>query len=330
MHVTSQCGDNRVGLMVCTHPTWRLGVLVGLLGLCLTVITPLHGATAVILAGDEFGLPEDRPSLRLDPQGADSPFASAGALEITTSGGSTFLGSAVAISSTWVLTAGHNIDLNDNGLPDAGLSVNFHLPGIGIHSASAMHTHPLFTGFANPSLHFDLALLQLSAPLPTNLLHPLIGVSAGVGDVVTLVGFGRSGFGSYGYTTSASLVNRRIGENTLETISTNANGGQLFRYTFHDPDDPNSLGNDRETIIGPGDSGGPVLVPWGEGHAVVGINTFVEGFGGRFGDIGGGVLLDQGSVDWIVATTGIPEPGVLSLIVLSALLVFRRGRMHRA
>lgn len=288
---------------------------------------PLRGATAMILAGNEFGLPEDRPSLRLDAETSDSPFAAVGALEITTSGGRTFLGSAVAISSGWVLTAGHNIDLTDNGLPDAGLSVNFHLPGIGIHSVSAMHTHPRFTGFANPSLHFDLALLQLSAPLPTDLIHPLIGVTAGVGDVVTLVGFGRSGFGSYGYTTSASLVNRRTGENTLETISTNANGGQLFRYTFHDPDDPDSLGNDRETIIGPGDSGGPALVPWGEGHALVGVNTFVEGFGGRFGDIGGGVRLDPDSIDWIATTTGIPEPGVPALLVLSALLLFRRNRV---
>jgi len=130
--------------------------------------------------------------------------------------------------------------------------------------------------------------------------------------------------------TAVAATDTRIEENTLETISTDANGGQLFRYTFHDPGDPNGLGNDRETIIGPGDSGGPALVEWGDGYAIVGINTFGEGFGGRFGDIGGGVLLDQGSVDWILETTGIPEPGVWSLVVLSALLALRRGRMYRS
>jgi hypothetical protein len=59
-------------------------------------------------------------------------------------------GSAVALSRDWVLTAGHNADLNDDGLPDALWSGTFHLPGYGSFAVAHAYTHPGFTGFANP------------------------------------------------------------------------------------------------------------------------------------------------------------------------------------
>jgi len=46
------------------------------------------------------------------------------------------MGSATAISPNWVLTAGHNLDLDDNGSPDAGLSINFNLPGFGTYTVT--------------------------------------------------------------------------------------------------------------------------------------------------------------------------------------------------
>ncbi len=76
-----------------------------------------------------------------------------------------------------------------------------------------------------------------------------------------------------------------------------------------------SLGNDLETIIGPGDSGGPAFIETADGLVLVGINTFTEGFGGRFGDIGGGVLVDPENLDWILTTTGIPEPAAALLVI---------------
>ena len=58
---------------------------------------------------------------------------------------------------------------------------------------------------------------------------------------------------------------------------------------------------------------------------LVGINTFTEGYGGRFGDTGGGVLVDP-YTDWILQTSGIPEPGYAGMLMM-AFLVFmlRRG-----
>lgn len=294
----------------------------------LWLATPVHA----ILAGGEFDLPEDRPSWRVDGGGLESGLNFVGALEMTLDG-RRFSGTGAALSPNWVLTAGHNVDFDDDGVPDAGLAADFHLPGFGVFGAAAFWTHPDFTGFGNPTVHHDLALLYFDDPLPLDLNFPALGLSLSVGDVVTLAGFGRSGYGSYGYTTQAGTENRRVGGNTVESLEVGGDGlPLLFRYTFHGPDDPRSLGNTVETIIGPGDSGGPALVDWSDGLALAGISTFTEGFGGRFGDIGGGVVLEP-YWEWIGETTGlaiIPEPatvalwlGILALVAVGALR--RRG-----
>ena len=285
-----------------------------------------------ILAGSEFGLPPDSPSKRIDPLTADSSFQAVGALHIDT-GSSTFLGSAVVLSRHWVLSAGHNVDINQDGQPDPGLHFTLHLPGHGSMSTSTAYTHPDFKGFGNPSFHNDLSLLYFDDPLP-ELAFPDLGLSMTKGQEITLAGFGRSGFGSSGYTTQAGIEDRRIGWNTVSNLfTTSQNDGLVFRYTFHEPSHPQSLGNDRETIVGPGDSGGPALIPRGDGHALVGINTFVEGTGGRFGDVGGGVVLEPAWA-WIAETTGlalIPEPNTLYFLLVGGLLLFwkRPGAENR-
>jgi hypothetical protein len=147
--------------------------------------------TAAILAGDETALPADTPSGRLDTAGE---FAFVGSLAIA-GGGGNYKGSAVALSPEWVLTAGHNVDLNDDGLPDAAWSGTFHLPGVGSFGVAQAFTPPGFTGFAKPAVNDDLALLHLSTPLPAGMGFPTLGSAAGLGEVITLVGFGRSGYG---------------------------------------------------------------------------------------------------------------------------------------
>jgi secreted trypsin-like serine protease len=274
--------------------------------------------TATILAGGEFDLPSDRPSQRLDTEGT---FSFVGALEIS-NGTSSFKGSAVAISREWVITAGHNVDLNDDGLADTVWSGNLHLPGYGVFGVAQAYTHPDFSGFANPSINEDLALLRLAEPLPFGMGFPALGSGASIGDVITLVGFGRSGYGSYGYTTTASLTDRRFGFNMIDSLTADDEGSgdfEVFRYDFDDPSTTGqpggSLGNDIETIIGPGDSGGAALRRTADGWELVGINTFTEGYGGRFGDTGGGVLVEPYS-DWIYQTTCIPEPGSVAFLWL--------------
>jgi hypothetical protein len=100
----------------------------------------------------------------------------------------------------------------------------------------------------------------------------------------------------------------------------------LFRYDFDDPSTGDGLGNDLETIIGPGDSGGSLLV----GDALVGVNTFTEGYGGLFGDFGGGITLNE-EWDWIGSTTGlaVPEPSTLLSMVVGAGVLYLGRRKRR-
>lgn len=285
-----------------------------------------------IMAGDETALPADSPAARLDLLGSSSPFNAVGALGIS-AGGFSYKGSATAISSSWVLTAGHNLDLNDNGSPDAGLSISFNLPGFGTYAASSFYTCPGFTGFGNPSIQRDLGLIHLATPLPQGVVYPSLRGVMAVGNQATLVGFGRSGYGNYGYTTSATLTDRRVGYNVVDAFTPDDLGGgfpALFRYDFDSPDTVglpgSSLGNNLESLIGPGDSGGPLLLFDGSGYSIAGVNTFVEGYGGRFGDMGGGVVLAS-YLDWIGGTTGlaVPEPSAVWLLLLGlAVLVSRR------
>ncbi len=109
-----------------------------------------------LLAGGEFDLPSDSPSNRLDNEGL---FNFSGALEIS-AGGYLYRGSATVLSPHWALSAGHNVDFNDDGLVDNGLSINLHLPGIGSYSASNYMIHPDFTGFGNPSIRYPIFFFQ--------------------------------------------------------------------------------------------------------------------------------------------------------------------------
>ncbi len=291
-------------------------------------VFPAHAViTATILAGGETALPADTPSGRVDAEGK---FVFVGALEVS-NGSSTYKGSAVAISPEWLLTAGHNADLNDDGLPDSFWNSTFHLPEYGSFAVLEAFTHGSFTGFANPNVNDDLALLRLATPLPLGLGYPALGKGAGLGDVITLVGYGRSGYGSYGYTGNASLTDRRYGSNAINSFKLDDEGdgfNEVFLYDFDDPASPDSLGNAIETIIGPGDSGGPALRQSADGWEIVGISTFTEGYGGRFGDTGGGVLIEP-YLGWIHETTGIPEPGSMLTMLLGAFLLVRRGQINR-
>jgi hypothetical protein len=309
---------------------------------CLPVLLALIpllmcGSAHAIMAGGEFDLPADSPSSRIDSLLTNSPFNAVGSLSIS-DGAASYVGSATALSPNWALSAGHNADLDDDGDVDEGLSISLRLPGYGDYSVDTIHLHPDFSGFSNPTLHHDLTLLYFSDPLPSALNYPALGFSLRVGDTVVLSGYGRSGYGSYGYTTSASLGDRRVGWNVIDSLNEETGGtGVVFRYDFDDPatvgESGGSLGNTVETLIGPGDSGGPVLRTWGDSHALIGVNTFTEGYGGRFGDIGGGVGLNH-EWAWVASVSGlemIPEPmtGLLMAAALFFVIPLRRWRKRR-
>jgi len=285
-------------------------------------------AIRTILAGDETGVPGDSPFERLD---VGNEYSFVGALSMQL-GARTSSATGVALSPEWILTAAHNVDFNDDGAEDPGIEIAFHLPGHGVFAVSEVHPHPDFTGFASPALNDDLALLRLSAPVTELNSYPSFGSELTTGDEVVLVGFGRSGFGDLGYRTASGLVDRRFGSNVIDLLSPDDDGGQsleIYRYDFDDPltlgQDGGSLGNGIETMIGPGDSGGPALRLAADGWDLVGINTFTQGRGGRFGDTGGGVVLAPYE-GWIQGVTGIPEPGSGLLMIVASVLILLRQR----
>jgi hypothetical protein len=272
---------------------------------------------AVIVAGDPNGTPADSPADRVDANVATSPFAGVGSLQINARRG-TYICSATAIDDTHVLTAGHCIDLNNDGRSDIKDGINsiaFHLnldldDSTDVTVAAASWTpHPNFTGFNRPSVNDDLAVITLAEPLPATVPKYALSATPMVAQAthLYLVGYGRSGDGVKGYTTNASWTIKRTGENIVDAFYAQDDLGQpaaneVFRFDFDGPTGNGplggpTLGNDLETTLGGGDSGGPSFVLVDAAHPelaasyeLVGVNTFTQGrTAPKFGTMGGGI-----------------------------------------
>jgi hypothetical protein len=277
---------------------------------------------AEIVAGDPTGLDADTTDLRIDPNTTTSPFAGVGSLQINASRG-TYLCTATPIDSTHILTAGHCVDLNNDGKSDRrdGIkSITFNLNyGGNLTSqilAKSWDVNPNFTGFNHPSINDDLTVVTLRVPLPTGVpVYALPTSDLAAGTTLTMVGYGRSGDGVNGYTTNASWTVKRTGENNADAFYTQDDAGQpaaneVFRFDFDGPTGNGSmggpsLGNRIETTLGGGDSGGPSFVLTGadasaaSSYTLVGVNTFTQGTNApKFGSLGGGINLFP-YVSWI-------------------------------
>ena len=282
-----------------------------------------------IVAGDPSGLPPDSPTNRIDPNTLSSAFGGVGSLRLVTGSG-TFICSGTAISPWNVLTAAHCLDLDNNGVIDVTpANVEFRLNHgsntSSIITAAALAIHPNFTGFANPSVNDDLAVITLAAPLPAATpIYALHAPTVSAGTTFTLAGYGISGDGISGYSGGASFTRKRVGQNNADSFTGNDESGppatEVFRYDFDGPIGNDiyggpTLGNVIETMIGGGDSGGPGFVDNNGNLEIAGVSTFIfAGDNGTFGDRAGGVLVAP-YVGWINAQI-IPEPSSVLLASL--------------
>ncbi|MCI0684333.1 MAG: S1 family peptidase [Gemmataceae bacterium] len=278
-----------------------------------------------IMAGDPNGTPPDSPSNRVDPNTTTSPYGGVGSVQVNVRGGA-YIGTGTLIDSTHVLTAAHVVDINNDGKhnsKDRVTSIYFIL-NFGSNQShkiavTAINIHPNYTGFNKPSVNDDLAVLTLAAtPGPSVPTYALPGSPLTAGTTVTMVGYGQSGTGVSGYTVNASFTVKRTGQNNADAFIGQDDAGQspadeVFRFDFDGPTGNGTfggptLGNDKETTLGGGDSGGPSFV----GNVVVGVNTFTQGFfGPTFGTLGGGINVYPyvGWINSVTQGTDAPDEG---------------------
>jgi hypothetical protein len=289
-----------------------------------------EGRSALMAAGDPNGTPPDSPDNHIDPNTADSPFAGVGVVSLVRGNNITGGGTGVAIGPRHVLTAAHVIDINLNGHRDGADwdSIEFWLnldtdspvdqPDV-IIPASAWYIHPDAFNPGNAFFHDDIAVIELSTPLPAGV--PFYDLYSGdlAGQTFHMAGYGRSGDGVNGFTIQGSRTIKRVGQNVADYFEgqddhRRPEAMELWRADFDHPTDPSlnflggpSLGNDKESIAGPGDSGGPAFVQVGNNpgkassyqiggvitHGIPGLSTF-----GLFGSGFGGTVVSAYQ-DWI-------------------------------
>jgi hypothetical protein len=300
----------------------------------------------VILAGSYYdGSPdEDSPTKRVDPNTVDSPFGGVGSVCL----GGVFRATAALIGPHEVLTAGHVVDLNNDGVVDVlpqELDFRLNLGGDLTHIIGVVQIamHPDFTGFAHPVLNDDLAVLTLAHDAPPEApIYELHKRPMRQGDALTLVGYGRSGWGNLGFRPPYETNSvKRWGQNVADmSFLDDEEGGfsEVYIFDFDGPDGTTnfvggpSLGDEIETSLGFGDSGGPAFI-WEDGaYRLAGVNTFIGRFTGLpflpplFGSAGGGAMVFPAG-QWIASQAGLDwNVNVLKLNVLGGPAYLKPGQ----
>lgn len=272
----------------------------------------------------------------IDANTTDSPWAGVGSI---TTGSGTFSGAL--IGDGYVLTAAHVVAGQVNTPGNVHFNLNYGGDLTQSISAAAIYVFPGYNGTTSGSngvWHDDLAVVKLSTPAPLGVpVYGLAGSAPGQGTTITLVGYGGAGDGSSGITAGSNAKIKRVGENRVDALLVDDDGGSAMEILGFDFDGPNgttnvfgtstpanrTLGASLEAQFAGGDSGGPIFVRDNGVWKITGIATFngkTDLSGGstvNFGSIGGGTIVAS-YASWIQAqmvASPVPEPETYTLLL---------------
>lgn len=253
-------------------------------------------------------------------------------------GGPTSFASGTLVSPTKFLTAAHFIDNNRDGVVDGGLTdyvidfgTNTVSPTYSLSSFASIDIHPSWatppSGSAGQST-YDLAVLTLSTPFTDITPILLSDRDIAVGTNATMVGYGVHGDG-LNFNNSFD-ERRRAATNTIDVV------GSTLRFDFDSPaGDTNEFGSATplalEGATAGGDSGGPLLVNFGDGPRLVGtLRGGFNNFGdfSEYGDVSIYAPINTESNIAFLESVGVavPEPTSLAVLLGGLSLVLRRRR----
>lgn len=283
--------------------------------------------TPTLKSGNANGTPADNPANRVDPNVSTSPFGGVVSIDVNPPGYGSFLATGALITPKHVLTAAHPLDADDDGqwqdnlVTPANVTVNLNFTGDLSTSrvASNIVFHPAFDGFFQ-AVNDDWAIIELDTAIDTIVGEnsgnpiPVYGLHRDIvyaGTTVTMAGYGQSGQGYLSFYPILGVNDiKRSGQNVVDSFGFDDGDGpggtaELWNYDFDNPAGGNgplggpTLGNDVETITGPGDSGGSVFVGAPGAYEIAGNMTYLAaGATSAYGSQGGGNLIHP-YLSWI-------------------------------